>query len=74
MPENDFDSRADNRHRPPQRNIYRPTTAPLIVTPTFLTRLDNTPRTERLIDDGSNKGRHGQALENPDAEPTEIAL
>ncbi|HET9502651.1 MAG TPA: EthD domain-containing protein [Hymenobacter sp.] len=74
MPETDFDPRADNRQRPPGRDTYHTTTAPLIVTPTFLTRADNTPRTERLIDEGSNKGRHGQGLENPDTEPAEIAL
>ncbi|UOQ68418.1 hypothetical protein [Hymenobacter volaticus] len=41
------DSRADNRHRPPERTSYRTTTEPLIVTPTFLTRADATPRTLR---------------------------
>ena len=66
--------RADNRHRPPRRTSYHTTTAPLIVTPTFLTRSDSTPRAQRPLDEGFTQGHHGQALENPDAEPAEIAL
>ncbi|RYY18476.1 MAG: hypothetical protein EOO36_08050 [Cytophagaceae bacterium] len=65
---------ADNRHRPPYRTSYHTTTAPLIVTPTFLTRADNTPRAERPLDAGATLSRRGDAIENPDAEPTEIAL
>jgi len=65
---------ADNRHRPPGRTSYHTTDAPLIVTPTFLTRADSTPRAERPMDPGSTKGQHGEAIENPDAEPAEIAL
>ena len=64
----------DNRQRPPVRSSYHTTDAPLIVTPTFLTRADDTPRAARTMDPGSTKGRHGQAIENPDAEPAEIAL
>jgi hypothetical protein len=67
-------SSADNRHRPPYRETYRTTTAPLIVTPTFLTRADNTPRAMRPLDEGATRGRTGEAIENPDAEPAEIAL
>jgi len=67
-------SSADNRHRPPYREAYRTTTAPLIVTPTFLTRADNTPRAVRPLDDGATRSRTGEALENPDTEPAEIAL
>jgi hypothetical protein len=67
-------SSADNRHRPPYRTEYHTTTAPLIVTPTFLTRADDTPRVERPLDDGSTRSRHADGLENPDTEPTEIAL
>lgn len=65
---------ADNRHRPPGRTSYHTTDAPLIVTPTFLTRADSTPRAERPMDPGSTRGQHGEAVENPDAEPAEIAL
>lgn len=65
---------ADNHQRPPGHPAYRTTDAPLIVTPTFLTRADRTPRAERPLDPGSTRGRHGQAIENPDAEPAEIAL
>jgi len=65
---------ADNRHRPPGRSTYHTTDAPLIVTPTFLTRADSTPRAERPMDPGSTKGQHGEAIENPDTEPAEIAL
>lgn len=68
------DASADNRHRPPYRSGYRSTTEPLIVTPTFLTRADATPRPERPLDEGATRSRHGDALENPDAEPAEIAL
>jgi hypothetical protein len=67
-------SSADNRHRPPYRTAYRTTTAPLIVTPTFLTRADNTPRAVRPLDEGATRSRTGEAIENPDTEPTEIAL
>ena len=66
--------KADNRHRPPERTTYRTTTAPLIVTPTFLTRADSTPRTQRPMNQGFTRGRHGEALENPDAEPAELTL
>jgi len=65
---------ADNHHRPPGRTSYHTTDAPLIVTPTFLTRADNTPRAERPLDEGSTRSRHADGLENPDAEPAEIAL
>ena len=68
------DQRADNRHRPPERISYRTTTEPLIVTPTFLTRADTTPRTQRPLDPGYTRSRHGQELENPDTEPAELAL
>jgi len=64
----------DNHHRPPARSSYHTTDAPLIVTPTFLTRADDTPRAARTMDPGSTKGLHGQGIENPDAEPAEIAL
>ena len=68
------DDRADNGHRPPALTSYHTTTAPLIVTPTFLTRADVTPTTQRLQDEGSTRDRRGEGIENPNAEPTEIAL
>lgn len=64
----------DNHQRPPVRAHYHTTDAPLIVTPTLLTRADSTPRAERVIDKGSNKGRHGQELESPETEAAELAL
>jgi hypothetical protein len=67
-------SSADNRHRPPYRDTYRTTTAPLIVTPTFLTRADDTPRAVRPLDAEATRRRTGEPIENPDAEPAEIAL
>lgn len=67
-------SLTDNQHRPPYRTSYHTTTAPLIVTPTFLTRADATPRTVRPLDEGATRSRHGEAIDNPDAEPAEIAL
>jgi len=69
-----IDSSADNRHRPPYRASYHTTTEPLIVTPTFLTRADTTPRTERPLDEGATRSVKGEALENPDVEPAEVAL
>ncbi|UOG73217.1 EthD domain-containing protein [Hymenobacter tibetensis] len=68
------DASADNRHRPPYRASYHTTAEPLIVTPTFLTRADATPQAERPLDEGATRSRHGNSLENPDAEPAEIAL
>ncbi len=38
------DPRTDLRHRPPHRQTYRTTTQPLIVTPTFVSRVDTTTR------------------------------
>jgi hypothetical protein len=67
-------SSADNRHRPPYRDTYRTTTAPLIVTPTFLTRADDTPRAVRPLDAEATRRRTGEPIENPDTEPAEIAL
>jgi hypothetical protein len=68
------DPQADNRHRPPYRTTYQTTNEPLIVTPTFLTRADATPRTVRPQDEGATRSKHGDSLDNPDAEPAEIAL
>ena len=68
------DPRADNRQRPPYRTSYQTTSEPLIVTPTFLTRADATPRADRPQDEGATRSRHGDSLDNPDAEPAEIAL
>lgn len=36
--------RTDNEHRPPLRRAFTATTKPLIVTPTFVSRVDDTPR------------------------------
>ena len=54
----DFD-RTDNQHRPPLGDTRASTGKPLIVTPTFVSRVDDTPRGERPQDSGSAKGRHG---------------
>jgi hypothetical protein len=69
----DFD-RADNEHRPPLRREFKATTTPLIVTPTFVSRVDNTPRGERPQDPGSSRSQHGHEVRHPDWRPHALAL
>ncbi|WP_182086302.1 EthD domain-containing protein [Aureimonas sp. ME7] len=66
--------RADNEHRAPLRTQFRSTTRPLIVTPTFLTRADDTSWRERPHDEGSSRGRSGSGVEHPDRRPQALAL
>ena len=54
----DFD-RTDNQHRPPLGATQAPTGKPLIVTPTFVSRVDATARGARPQDSGASKSRHG---------------
>lgn len=69
----EFD-RTDNQHRPPL-GATRPTTGkPLIVTPTFVSRVDNTPRSERPQDSGSAKSRDGHEVHFPNWRPAALAL
>ena len=69
----DFD-RADNLHRPPLGEARGATTQPLIVTPTFVSRVDDTPRGERPQDPGASKSRHGHAVHFPNLRPHALAL
>ncbi|WP_338663400.1 hypothetical protein VQH23_25120 [Pararoseomonas sp. SCSIO 73927] len=67
-------SRSDNLHRPPLREHFRSTTRPLIVTPTFVSRVDSTPPGERPRDEGSGKGRDGKEVSRPDRHPDALAI
>lgn len=67
-------SRADNLHRPPLGDTYAPTGKPLIVTPTFVSRVDDTPRGERPQDSGSAKSRRGHEVHLPNWRPGALAL
>lgn len=69
----DFD-RADNKHRPPLGGTKVPTGKPLIVTPTFVSRVDDTPRGERPQDSGSAKSRHGHEVHFPNWRASALAL
>jgi len=69
----DFD-RSDNQHRPPLGTTRAPTGKPLIVTPTFVSRVDNTARSERPQDSGASKSRHGHEVHLPNWRPHALAL
>ncbi|SFQ00262.1 EthD domain-containing protein [Sphingomonas rubra] len=69
----DFD-RTDNLHRPPLGKTQPPTGKPLIVTPTFVSRVDDTPRSERPQDSGSAKSRHGHEVHLPNWRAGALAL
>ena len=68
------DARTDLRHRPPHRQSYRTTTQPLIITPTFVSRVDRTLRTQRPLDKGFGLDRHGDAPADPGTAPQPPAL
>ena len=69
----DFD-RADNLHRPPLGETHAATGKPLIVTPTFVSRVDDTPRGDRPQDAGSARSRHGHEVHHPNWRPGALAL
>lgn len=69
----DFD-RTDNMHRPPLGDTHAPTGKPLIVTPTFVSRVDDTPRSDRPQDSGSAKSRHGHEVNLPNWRAGALAL
>ena len=69
----EFD-RADNLHRPPLATTTTSTTRPLIVTPTFVSRVDDTARSERPQDAGASKSRHGHEVHFPNWRPHALAL
>lgn len=53
--------RVDNLYRPSLVKSIGATTKPLIVTGTFVSRVDNTARGERPLDAGSSTSKHGHA-------------
>jgi hypothetical protein len=69
----DFD-RTDNLHRPPLGTPKGSTTKPLIVTGTFVSRVDNTARGERPQDSGSSTSKHGHEVHFPNWRPGALAL
>ena len=69
----DFD-RADNQHRPPLAKTHALSGKPLIVTPTFVSRVDDTARGDRPQDAGSAKSRHGHEVHFPNWRPGALAL
>jgi hypothetical protein len=69
----DFE-RADNEHRSPLRREFTAATKPLIVTPTFVSRVDDTPHSKRPHDEGSSRGIDGTEVTSPDRTPSELAL
>jgi hypothetical protein len=66
--------RTDNLHAPPLGDTRAPTGQPLIVTPTFVSRVDDTPRSERPQDSGSAKSRHGHEVHLPNWRAGALAL
>jgi hypothetical protein len=69
----DFD-RSDNLHRPPLLRDVKATRQPLIVTPTFVSRVDDTARSERPHDAGSSRDTSGAEVRDPDRHPDALAL
>lgn len=69
----DFD-RSDTLHRPPLGQTHAPSGKPLIVTPTFVSRVDATPRGDHPQDAGSAKSRHGHEVHLPDWRPHALAI
>jgi hypothetical protein len=64
------DPTTDLRHRPPHRQSYVANPKPLIVTPTFVSRADVTPRSARPADPGFNVDASGSPTESsPAVEP-----
>lgn len=69
----DFE-RTDNLHRAPLRREFASTTKPLIVTPTFVSRVDDTPPGDRAQDEGSARNRRGHGVRHPNWHPGALAL
>jgi len=66
--------RADILHRPPVGRTQPSTTKPLTVTPTFVSRVDDTPRSDRPQDAGASKSPRGNEVHFPDWRPHALAL
>jgi hypothetical protein len=65
---------ADNLQRPPYDPALRTTRGPLIVTPTLVSRVDDTPPSLRPHDDGSSVDRRGREVEHPERNPEKLAI
>lgn len=72
MPQ-DFE-RTDNLHRAPLLRQFTSTAQPLIVTPTFVSRVDDTPRGDRPQDEGSARNRRSHGVRHPNWHPGALAL
>lgn len=66
--------RTDNQHRRPLGETHSASGKPLIVTPTFVSRVDDTPRGERPQDSGSAKSRHGHEVHFPNWRAGALAI
>lgn len=67
-------NRADNLQRPPLNIPTQSTTKPLIVTGTFVSRVDNTARGERPLDSGASTSKHGHAVHFPNWRSGALAI
>ena len=67
-------ARSDMLQRPPHGAATRATTKPLIVTPTFVSRSDDSHLERRPCDAGANVGRDGRSVMRPDRHPEAVAL
>lgn len=67
-------TRSDMLQRPPHGRSVGSTTKPLIVTPTFVSRTDDTPEQDRSHDAGSGVNHSGAEVAHPDRHPTALAL
>lgn len=65
---------SDMLQRAPLGKVRSSSTKPLIVTPTFVSRSDKTPETERAHDEGSAVDKAGHEVSHPDRNPAELAL
>lgn len=69
----DFD-RSDNQHRAPLRRHFTATSQPLIVTPTFVSRVDRTANSERPRDAKASRSKDGTPVSQPDRTPEALAI
>jgi hypothetical protein len=67
-------AQSDMPHRPPGRRQFESTTVPLIVTPTLVSRVDDTAWAARPHDAGSSRGRDGREVAHPDRHPAALAI
>jgi hypothetical protein len=65
---------SDMLQRAPLGAIRPSSTAPLIVTPTFVSRTDATPEHQRAHDAGSGVDKDGKEVRHPDQHPERLAL